>query len=125
MKIAIFIGAVILGIVLLGLSTIWTSLVRAESTWTEEKSQRSVEVKARLAYLGDQINPPKASKHRGSELATLKAEFDALKKENEQLNADFLSVSDRPNAISKYLKWAGVALTVVGLIGWYAVKQSS
>jgi hypothetical protein len=125
MKLVTVTGMIVIGFLLLVLSSMWTSLSRAEKTWTEEKDQRSVEVKARLAYLGGQINRPRASVHSGPDPATVKAEFDALQKENEQLNAEFQSVSTRPNTTARYLKWSGITLAIVGLLGWYAVKQNS
>jgi len=124
MKSAVAMGVAGFGIALLVLSTIWASLSRAESNWTEEKANRSIEVKARLAYLGGQINNPKRSMHAGPDPAELKTEFDALKKESEQLNAEFSSVAERPNTIAKYMKWTGIGLAALGLIGWFAVKEA-
>jgi hypothetical protein len=63
--------------------------------------------------------------HRGADTGTLKAEFDALILEEKQLNEEFETARDRPENSSKLLKWSGISLAVVGLIGWYAVKQSS
>ena len=62
--------------------------------------------------------------HRGSDTGTLKAEFDQLMTENEQLNAEFQTAYDRPNSVAKVLKWTGISMTIVGLIGWYATKNA-
>ena len=85
---------------------------------------RSTEVKARLSDLGPLVNPPNPRMHRGPDPATLKAEFDALMKENEQLDAEFSSAADSPKTASAILKWTGISLAVLGIIGWYAVKQA-
>jgi hypothetical protein len=125
MKNAIPFAAVVLGLLLLIASTFWTRLFSQAEAWTNEKATRSAEVKARLAYLGGIINSPNKTAPRGVTPATAKAEFDALKKEDEQLNAEYGTIAHRPGAITKVLKWSGISLAIVGLIGWYAVKQSS
>ena len=125
MKSAIVFGAIIVGLLCLVTSSMWNNLFPATSHWTNEKAQRSAEVKARLAYLGGYVNATTPrSMHGGPDPATAKTEFDALTKENEQLNAEFESVASKPHTIAKVLKWTGIILAVVGIIGWYAVKES-
>jgi hypothetical protein len=123
MKLAIASGTIGLGCILLVLASIWTSLINAGSTWTEEKSLRSIEIKTRLPYLGAKLHPP-GGVRPGPNTATIQAEFDALQKENEELNAEFKSVHDQPTTTAKVLKWSGISLASVGLMGWYAVNQS-
>jgi hypothetical protein len=126
MKSAVPLGAIGLGFLLLLLSSLWSTLFPATSTWTEEKAIRSSEVKARISNLGPIIYSTKPiSMHRGPDPGSLKAEFDALVKENEQLDAEFESAATSPKTASRLLKWSGISLAIVGLIGWYAVKQSS
>jgi hypothetical protein len=126
MKTVLAFGALGLGIAMLVLSTLWSSIFPATSNWTAEKSTRHTEVQARLSNLGPIVNSPKpASMHRGQDLGTLKAEFDSLVKENEQLNAEFVAARDNPKRASSFLKWTGIGLAVIGLIGFYAVKQTS
>jgi hypothetical protein len=45
--------------------------------------------------------------------------------ESEQLNAEFQSAYDRPNTISSILKWTGLSLAAIGIIGWYAARNAS
>jgi hypothetical protein len=118
-------GALAMGLLLLVMSTLWSSLFPATSNWTEEKALRSAEVKTRLSNLGPIVNSTRPSMHRGPDPATLKAEFDALVLEDQKLNEEFQSARDKPNTASKFLKWSGISLAVVGLFGWYAAKQSS
>src|SRR5262245_44748760 len=123
MKTTIILGVLVLGFVLLGASAAWTALFPTTSTWTNEKAQRSAEVKDRLATLGMLINNPKRLRP-GQDAATLKAEFERLDAENSQLNSEFESAHFRPKSASRYLKWTGISLTVIGIIGWYAAKQA-
>ena len=125
MKNAVIFGAIALGFVLLIASSLWQGLFPATASWTEEKAQRASDIKARLSNIGPIVNSTKRTMHGGPDPATLKVEFDALEKENEQLNAEFQSAHDRPNTIAKILKWSGISLGIFGLIGWYAVKQTS
>ena len=123
MKIAVAMGAVLLGFLLLVASTLATRIFPPTSTWTEEKAARSAEVKARIAYLGGIVNSRRPRLHGGVDPASAKVEFEALKKENEELNAEFQSAQDKPNTLARILKWSGIALAAVGIVGWYAVRE--
>jgi hypothetical protein len=125
MKSAIAFGVLALGLSLLVGATLWPTIFPTTSSWTPEKSERAAEIKARLNDLGPRVNSPRATMHGGADIGPLKAEFAALQKENDQLNADFQSAYDSPRTVSKVLKWSGIGLAVLGLIGWYAVKQTS
>jgi hypothetical protein len=117
------IGAIALGFVLLAASALWSSLFSSSSSWTPEKSERLAHVKDRITNLGSVLAKP-PSMHRGGDLGQLKAELEQLKKENEQLNEEFQSAYDSPRTTAKVLKWSGISLAILGLIGWYAVNQS-
>jgi hypothetical protein len=54
----------------------------------------------------------------------MKTEFDNLLKENDQLNAEFTAVHDQPGRTAAFLRWSGIAVAIVGIVGWYAVNQS-
>lgn len=124
MKSVIVIGVIGVGILLLLLSTVWGSLFPATATWTDEKAERSAQVKSRMAYLGGVINNPAARSGGASDLAKSKEEFNALVEENEQLNNEFESAANTPQTVAKFLKWSGISLAGVGLIGWFGIKQS-
>jgi hypothetical protein len=124
MKAAMF-GAIGVGFLLLVASSVWTSLFPATSSWTPEKAERSAQVKDRLSNLGPIVNSPRISMHSGADRGALQAEFEQLVKENEQLNADFQSAYDRPNTTSRILKWSGIGLAAIGIVGWFAVRESS
>jgi hypothetical protein len=124
MKSAATFGLMIIGLLLLAASSLWASLFPPTSRWTEVKAQRATEVKARLNNLGPIVNGPPRM-HRGPDPATLKSEFDALVKENAQLDAEFVSAAEAPKKASSFLKWTGISLTAIGIIGWYVLKNSS
>jgi hypothetical protein len=124
MKSAVLFGLMIIGLLLLVASSVWASLFPPTSNWTDEKARRASEVKARLNDLGPIVNGPPRMQ-RGPDPGTLKSEFDALVKENAQLDAEFVSASEAPKKASSVLKWTGISLTAIGVIGWYVVKNSS
>jgi hypothetical protein len=121
---AVSIGAVAIGFTMLVLSTLWASLFPPSSSWTAEKSARASEIKARLSNLGPLVMSPSRGTHSGPDPGTLAAEFEALKKEEQQLNAEFESARDNPQTMKGILKWSGIGLAVLGLIAWYATKSS-
>jgi hypothetical protein len=127
MKAAIPLGAMVLGFVLLLASALWASMFPPTSSWTPEKDTRMSEVKARLNDLSALIyrSTTATSMHRGQDPATLKSEYDGLMKEFEQLKTDFETATERPQRASAVLKWSGITLAALGIVGWYAVKQAS
>jgi len=124
MKSMVVFGVIGLGLLMLILSGIWPTLFPGTSIWTEEKAARWAVVKDKLhnlAFIVDDSKPVKM--HGGPDIAKAKAEFEQLDAEGKQLKADFSRAHDRPQTVSKVLKWAGLSLAVVGVIGWYAVNQ--
>jgi hypothetical protein len=124
MKAGITLGAVILGFALLVASSVWGKLFPPTKSWTLEKSARMSEVKARINDVGAMLYKASQRMHGGPDAGPLQAEHDALIKEFSQLKTEFESAADRPRTASAFLKWTGISLAVVGLIGWYAVKDS-
>lgn len=124
MKSAVVIGTIGLGVALFIASALWASLFPPSNSWTPEKAQRMSEVKARLNNLSFIINEPR-NFHSGPDTGTLKAESDALLKEFEQLKTDFESATESPQTVSFVLRWSGLSLAIIGVIGWYAIKQNS
>src|SRR5262245_43217432 len=117
-------AAIGLGILLFVVSALWNTLFPPTARWTDEKAKRSSEIKGKLHNLAFIVNAPKPNLQRGQDLGQLKAEYEQLKKENEELNADFASATETPKTIAGFLKWSGISIALVGLIGWYAVNQS-
>lgn len=123
MKSQVMFGAIGLGLFLLVLSSLWTTLFPPRSNWSPEKELRWREVKARIHSLSFVVgNTQTPSLHGGPDPAQAKQEYDELQKENAQLTAEFQTAAYRPNTIAKYLKWTGISLAALGIIGWYAVK---
>ena len=123
MKSAIAPGLIGLGIVLFLLSGLWNVMFPPTLRWTDEKAKRSAEVKNRIHNLAFLVNSPKPNLQRGQDLGQLKAEFNQLMKENDELNSDYDSATETPKTISKVLKWSGISIALVGIVGWYAVNQ--
>jgi hypothetical protein len=125
MKAKIVFGTIGVGIVMLLLSGIWTTLFPATSTWTDEKAQRQAEIHRRLhnlAFVVGSSQPP--SMHSGKDTGQAKKEYDGLKKEADDLANEFSTAHDRPQTTAKVLKWTGISLTIIGIVAWYAASQS-
>jgi hypothetical protein len=97
MKSNIVLGVLGIGVVLVVLSGMWSTLFPATRNWTPAKEERWQAVKARIQLLI----------------------------ENEQLKADFDSATNGPKRVAAMLRWSGISLACVGIVGWYAVRQSS
>jgi hypothetical protein len=95
------------------------------SSWTPERSAEWTKIKDRLHTLSFIVGTTAAnpSMHSGSDPAEAKKEYDELKVKHEALSAEFYSIHDRPIAIARILKWAGISLAILGIIGVYAVNQ--
>ena len=62
--------------------------------------------------------------HGGPDLIKSKAELASVVDECKSLTDEFKGIQARPRTMSKFMKWSGISLTLVGLAGWYAVSQS-
>lgn len=120
---AIVSAAIGLGIVLFLLSAAWNTMFPPTSRWSEDKAKRMSEVKGKLHNLAFIVNAPKPNLQRGQDIGQLKAEYEQLQKEAEELNADFTSATETPKTVARFLKWSGISIALVGIIGWYAVNQ--
>ena len=118
-------AAIGLGIFLFLLSAGWNTIFPPTSRWSVEKAKRMSEVKGKIHNLAFIVNAPKPNLQRGQDIGQLKAEFEQLKKENEELNADFASATETPKTVARFLKWSGISIALVGIIGWYAVNQQN
>jgi hypothetical protein len=114
------------GLVLLILSGVWTSMFDGSSSWTADKAKRNAELRSRLHTLALVVDESSIapSMHNGPDLGKAKEEYEQLKKERAELNAEFQSASGGPRTAAKVMRWTGLSLAVIGVIGWYAVNQS-
>jgi hypothetical protein len=124
MKSAIVTAITGIGIFLFLLSAMWSTIFPPTSRWTNEKANRFHDVKAKLHNLSFVVDAPKPNLQRGQDLGQMKAEYNQLLKEKAELDAEYTSVADTPKTVAKFLKWSGLSLAIVGIIGWYAVSQS-
>ena len=121
---AVVAGLIAFGLVLFLLSALWTTIFPPTARWTDEKASHALEVKSKLHNLAFIVNAPKPSLQKGQDLGQMKAEYEQLKKENEELNSDFASAAETPKTVATFLKWSGLSIALVGVVGWYAVNQS-
>ena len=124
MRSAVVSGIIGLGIFLFLLSALWSTIFPPTARWTDAKANRFAEVKAKLHNLSFVVNVPKPNLQRGQDLGVLKAEYEQLKKENAELDAEYTSAADTPKTVARFLKWTGLSLALVGIIGWYAISQT-
>jgi len=126
MKTAIVFGMIGLGLFLLLVSGVWVALFPGTSSWTPEKEQRLTDVGNKMHLLRFKVGSAEAnpSMHGGPDLPKAKAELAALVEENRVLMDEFKGIQASPHTVSKVMKWSGISLTLVGIIGWYAVNQS-
>jgi hypothetical protein len=125
MKLAIATGLAAFGFLLLVLSAIWSHVFSGSSQWTLEKDTRWKEIKNRVHVLQFTVGQGEArpSMHGGPDLLKAKDELAALMKENDELTAEFSGIQRRPQIMTKALKWSGISLAILGIIGVYAVNQ--
>jgi hypothetical protein len=124
MKPVITLGAVALGFALLVVSSVWGKLFPPTQTWTLQKAERMSEVKVRINDVGAMLYKATQRIHAGSDPGPIQAEYNELTKEFDKLKSEFESATQRPQTTSTVLKWTGISLAVLGLVGWYAVKDS-
>lgn len=124
MKSTIAVSVLGIGLLFLVFGLIWTALFPARASWTAEKASRMSQVSGELNNLSAKLYAAQNRTYGGPDPGTLKAEYDRLMSEHEQLKVDFETAAERPNTIARFFKWAGLSLAAIGVIGWYAAKQS-
>ena len=119
-------GILGLGLLLVLLSGLWITLFPGTAAWTPEKSAEWTKVKDRLHTLKFIVGAASAkpSMHTGEDTAQAKQEYEQVKAKHEELSKEFYGIHDRPYTIARILKWSGISLAAIGLIGWYAANQS-
>lgn len=125
MKLIAF-GLLGIGFALLLLSGLWASLFPGTATWTPEKADQWAKIQTRIHNLAPLVNNPSMplSMHTGTDLGPLRQEYDQLRKESDVFKTEFESAHDRPLMMARILKWSGISLAVIGVIGLYALNQS-
>jgi hypothetical protein len=96
------------------------------SAWTNEKDRRLSEASDKMHLLTAKIASAEShpSMHGGPDLPKAKAELAAVTEETTTLMNEFKGVQAKPNTIAAIMKWSGISLALVGIVGWYAVSQS-
>lgn len=115
-----------IGVVLLLLSGVWSSMKPGTSSWTTEKDQRLAEVSDKMHLLTVKVVSAESrpSMHGGPDLIKAKEELKALVEENKNLSNEFKGIQASPGRMSTLMKWSGISLALVGIVGWYAISQS-
>ena len=122
----VVLGTMLVGFAFVLLSFGWGLLFPATNSWTPDKAGRMSEIKAKLNDLSFKMGSPASSRIKnGSDPAALKKEYDDLRAEFDGLKTEFESAAVTPKTTSSFLKWSGITLAVIGVIGWYAVSQSN
>ena len=115
-----------LGVLLLLMSGVWSSLQPGTSSWTNEKDQQLSQASDKMHLLTAKIASAEShpSMHGGPDLPKAKAELATLVEENKTLMNEFKGIQARPNSIARFMKWSGISLALIGIVAWYAVSQS-
>lgn len=123
---SVFFCVIGIGLLLLFASAIWVSMAPGTSSWTQEKDQRLTQIGNRMHLLQFQVGnaESKPTTYGGIDLPKSKAELAGLKEENKQLMDEFKGIQAKPYRIATVMKWSGISLAIVGIVGWYAVNQS-
>lgn len=126
MKSSGWLGLLAGGIVLLIAGGVWSAFSPGSSGWKLEKAARQSELKDRLHNLGYQVDAAAQhpSMYRGADAGPAIEEYKRLKAEFDRLNADLQTAQDRPKTIAAALKWSGISLAIVGIIGWYVARNA-
>jgi hypothetical protein len=126
MKSAVVLGIIVVGFTCVFLSFAWGALFPATSNWTPDKAGRMSEIKSKLNDLSFKMGSPASSRIKnGPDPAALKKEYDDLRAEFEVLKTEFESAAVTPKTTSSFLKWSGLTLALIGVVGWYAISQSN
>ena len=114
-----------IGAALLVLGLMWVTLFPGTATWTPDKAAQWAKTKDQLHNLSVLVNaPPEADPPpRGANLAEARAEYDRVKAAATKLQAEFESAYQTPRTTAAVLKWSGLGLLGLGVVGWLVVRR--
>ena len=114
-----------LGLVFLACGMLWTDVFVGETTWTEDKSARMMELSNRSHSLlvSTQLREQNPSMHAGQNVAELEEEFSQVRGELEVLREEYETARDRPEWLARLLRWVGGTLTAIGIVCCLAVRE--
>lgn len=116
--------AVVVGMILLSLSLVWSIFFPASAVWTNEKSQQMTEFGNEATALKLQMqSQSKPSMHGGQNQAELQEKYDQAAAGYKALYEEFRSANDSPQSSSSFLRWAGIACIAGGAVGVFATRQ--
>ncbi len=112
----LLIVAAALGLVLVVMSLLWGVFFPPEDTWTVDKSHRMSELTERAHLLHIKVKkaerkPLTADSGRDAE------EYRAVTTEFATLKSELESAKSRPETVTLGLRWGGLLLTAIGLLG--------
>jgi hypothetical protein len=119
-----FASLLAIGLLLLGLGSIWTMISDGSSSWTQEKADQWSKTSNRLEVLSFAVHAPPGSEVSGrlGKPEDIKAEYDRVKLANEEFAAAFDEASNGPKRMAATLKWSGVAIAAVGAVGAFSTR---
>ncbi|BBO32779.1 hypothetical protein PLANPX_2391 [Lacipirellula parvula] len=104
-------------------SLLWGTIFPAERSWTEEKSQRMTELGTQAHQLGGARDSARRRPNmHGRSVSEIDSEYQKVTAELEQLRVEFEEQRDAPKRVSGVLRWLGIAIIVIGVVGNYASR---
>jgi hypothetical protein len=118
-------AAVVIGMLLIGVSLVWSVLFPANQAWTTEKANRMTELGNQASTLKIQLNQAQTrpSMHAGQNPAELQEKYDQISREYKALYEEFSSATQRPKSSSQALRYSGFVCIVAGGIFLFATRE--
>ena len=119
-------AAIVIGLLFLVASAVWPVMFPATRTWTDAKSRRLKEIGAEEQALVGKIEylRHRPSMTSGENPAVMKERAEVLRAEREALQADLTAATEGPAMAKAILKWTGISVLVLGVIGHLAAKDA-
>ena len=125
MKTIVPAAILVIGMLLIGISLVWTLIFPPGQGWTTDKAKRMTELGNQATTIRLQLNQAEAkpSMHAGQNPAELKAKFEEINAEYKTLYDDFTTATQGPKSSTQYLRWTGVACALLGGVAVMATRD--
>ena len=107
-----------LGIILMASAFLYPRTVKPQSLWSEEQAMERIEAGYAVHALTH------AHSHNPAEMSRIERREEETLNRYEKIQAQLLKARQRPWRIASFLKWLGVASTVLGVGVYYATRES-
>jgi hypothetical protein len=114
---------IVLGLILLGVSFAWPRLIKDDQVWSDDQAHELSQAAASLHHMTHEAAEAQLKKTSDAERARWDAELKAAQDRYEKSRSQLDRAKRVRNTAAAVMRWSGVALLLIGIIRYVALKS--